>query len=220
MFEFRNYCCAMLVTNAKRERFPKHFSVKFFFHKSRNQVFFVVFRRKKSNDAVNYNLGDLYPPLPGCNILNEFDIFKYPCPSPPLLQINGRQFPAEAFYQRHVHHPNIIELLDVFTHEDNFVFVLERPEKSSDLFDYIDERDYLAEDEGRRFFTNILDAAIQCEGYGVLHQDIKPENIIIDLSKMEAKLTDFGLANDIQVEPIRHFVGKGCTTDENAFLCH
>lgn len=31
LLEFRNYCCVMLVTNAKRERFPKHFSVKFFF---------------------------------------------------------------------------------------------------------------------------------------------------------------------------------------------
>ena len=142
-------------------------------------------------------------------------------PFPSWLQVNGQQFPAEAFYQRHVHHPNIIELLDVFTHEDNFVYVLERPEECSDLFDYIGERDYLAEDEGRQFFTNILDAAIQCEGYGVLHQDIKPENIIIDLSKMEAKLTDFGLANDTQQDiPIRHFVGKGWTTDENTFFCH
>ena len=176
--------------------------------------------RRKSNDAVNGYLSDFYPPLPGCNKLNGSDLDKYPCPSPLLLQINGQQFPAEAFYQRHVHHPNIIELLDVFTHEDNFVFVLERPEKSSDLFDYIDERDYLAEDEGRQFFTNILDATIQCEGYGVLHQDIKPENIIIDLSTMEAKLTDFGLANDTQDTPIRHFVGKECTTDKNTFLCH
>ena len=165
-------------------------------------------------------MSEFSSPLRSSHKLNGFDLFQYPCPSPPLLQVNGRQFPAEAFYQRHVHHPNIIELLDFFTHEDNFVFVLERPEKCSDLFEYIDERDYLAEDVGRQFFTNILDATIQCEGYGVLHQDIKPENVIIDLVKMEAKLTDFGLASDIQDVPIRHFVGKGCTTDENTFFCH
>ena len=128
--------------------------------------------------------------------------------SPPLLQINGRQFPAEAFYQRHVRHPNVIELLDIFTHEDKSVFVLERPENSSDLFDYIDGRDFLVEDEGRQLFTNILDAAIQCEKQGVIHRDIKPENIILDLCKMEAKLTDFGLACDTQEAPFRHFVGK------------
>ncbi|XP_078358565.1 serine/threonine-protein kinase pim-1-like isoform X1 [Oculina patagonica] len=122
-------------------------------------------------------------------------------------EINGRQFPAEAFYQRHIHHPNVIELLDIFSHEDNFVFVLERPENSSDLFDYIDRRDFLAEDEGRQLFTNILDAAIQCEQQGVTHRDIKPENIIVDLYKMEAKLTDFGLACDTQEAPFRRFVG-------------
>ncbi|XP_078353411.1 serine/threonine-protein kinase pim-1-like [Oculina patagonica] len=124
-----------------------------------------------------------------------------------LKEINGRQCPAEAFYQRHVHHPNVIELLDIFSHEDNFVFVLERPEDSSDLFDYIDRRDFLAEDEGRKLFTNILDAAIECEKQGVIHRDIKPENIIIDLSKMEAKLTDFGLACDTRDALFRCFVG-------------
>ena len=163
-------------------------------------------------------LSAIFSPLPGCKKLNEFDLFKCLSPFIPLLQINGREFPAEAFYQRHVRHPNVIELLDVFTQEDNFVFVLERPEKCSDLFDYVEERDHLDEDEGRQFFSNILDAAIHCEGYGVLHQDIKPENIIIDLSKMEAKLTDFGLADDIKDTPIKHFVGKGCTREENTFL--
>jgi len=76
----------------------------------------------------------------------------------------------------------------------------------------------LSEDEGFQFLRNILDAAIHSEGYGVLHQHIKPENIIIDLSKMEAKPTDFGLANDIQDTPIKRFVGKGCTIEENIFL--
>ena len=66
----------------------------------------------------------------------------------------------------------------------------------------------LSEDEGRQVFSNILDAAIHCEGYGVLDQDIKPENIIIDLSKMEAKLTDFGFVDDIQDTPFKRFVGK------------
>ncbi len=93
------------------------------------------------------------------------------------------------------------------------MFVLERPENSSDLFDYIDRRDFLTEDEGRQLFTNILDAAIECEKQGVIHRDIKPENIIIDLSKMEAKLTDFGLACDSRDAPFRCFVGKRRSTN-------
>lgn len=122
-------------------------------------------------------------------------------------EINGKQFPAEAYFQRHVRHPNVIQLLDIFTDGDNFVFVLERPEDSADLFDYIDACEGLIEDEGRELFSQILEAAIQCEEQGVLHQDIKPENVIIDMNKMEAKLTDFGLACDAQDQPFRQFVG-------------
>ena len=122
--------------------------------------------------------------------------------------MNGRQFPAEAYYQRHIRHPNIIQLLDIFTNGDKFVLVLERPEDSSDLFDYIDAGDGMPEDDGRRFFKQILEATIQCEEQGVLHRDIKPENIIVDLIKMEAKLTDFGLACETQEDPFRRFVGK------------
>ena len=102
----------------------------------------------------------------------------------------------------------MIQLLDIFTNGDNFVFVLERPEDSADLFDYIDACEGLIEDEGRELFSQILEAAIQCEEQGVLHQDIKPENVIVDMNKMEAKLTDFGLACDAQDQPFRQFVGK------------
>ena len=123
--------------------------------------------------------------------------------------MNGRQFPAEAYYQRHICHPNIIGLLDIFPNGDNFVFVLERPEASADLFDVVDAGDGMTEDEGRLFFTQILEAAIHCEEQGILHRDIKPENIIIDLKKQEAKLTDFGLACETQEDPFRRFVGKG-----------
>ncbi|XP_029196495.1 serine/threonine-protein kinase pim-3-like [Acropora millepora] len=124
-----------------------------------------------------------------------------------MFQINGRQFPAEAYYQRHVTHPNIIGLLDIFVHAEKFVFVLERPEVSLDLFEAIDARDGMPEDEGRRFFRQILDATIACEEQGILHRDLKPENIIIDVKAREAKLTDFGLACETQDDPFSHFVG-------------
>ena len=89
--------------------------------------------------------------------------------------------------------------------------MLERPEDSSDLFDVIDAGDGMTEEAGRRFFTQILEATIQCEAQGVLHRDIKPENFIVDLKKQEAKLTDFGLPCETQEDPFRHFVGKSCS---------
>ena len=93
-------------------------------------------------------------------------------------------------------------------HAEKFVFVLERPEVSLDLFEAIDARDGMPEDEGRRFFWQILDATIACEEQGILHRDLKPENIIIDVKAREAKLTDFGLACETQDDPFSHFVGE------------
>ena len=105
--------------------------------------------------------------------------------------------------------------------------MLERPEDSSDLFDIMDVDDGMNEDDGRRFFTQILDATIQCEEQGILHRDIKPENIIVDLTNMDAKLTDFGLACETQEEPFRRFVGKSweknrpvCSLFNINCLCH
>ena len=158
------------------------------------------------------SLSDIFSPLPGCNKLNELTYL-----SALVLSFPYCRSMVDSFQPK-------LSISALFTTqmssscEENFVFVLERPEKCSDLFDYIDESDYLSENERRQFISNILDANIHCEGYGVLHQDIKPEYIIIDSFKMEAKRIDFGLVNDIQDTPFRRFVGKGCTTDENTLF--
>ncbi|XP_068744907.1 serine/threonine-protein kinase pim-3-like [Montipora capricornis] len=153
----------------------------------------------KPNSYVNNDVRNNYPKV-AIKFVKKNKVSRF-------KEIKGRQFPAEAYYQRHVAHPNIIGLLDIFVHHENFVFVLERPEVSLDLFEAIEARDGIPEDEGRRFFAQILDATIQCDEQGVLHRDLKPENIIIDLKTREAKLTDFGLACETQEDPFRHFVG-------------
>ena len=93
------------------------------------------------------------------------------------------------------------------------MFVLERPQDSTDLFDFIDAGDGMTEYEGRRFFAQILEATIKCEEQGVMHRDLKPENIIVDLKNQEVKLTDFGLACETQEDPFRRFVGKRSGAD-------
>merc|ERR1711915_1157457 len=63
---------------------------------------------------------------------------------------------------------------------------------SKDLFDFITEQGPLSEKLGKTMFREIVSTVIQCRDSGVLHRDIKDENILVDLNTMKTKLIDFG----------------------------
>jgi len=87
--------------------------------------------------------------------------------------------------------PGAIKILDWFEMSESFFIVMEKF-TCQDLFDYISEHGPLKEGKARMMFKQIMNTVLMCHNNGVLHRDIKDENILIDVQSKQLKLIDFG----------------------------
>ncbi|XP_073679887.1 NUAK family SNF1-like kinase 1 [Garra rufa] len=90
-------------------------------------------------------------------------------------------------------HPNIIRLYEVFESRERIVMVMEYA-SGGELYEYIQDKQRLPEEEARHFFRQITSAVQYCHKNGVVHRDLKLENILLD-KDLNVKLADFGLSN-------------------------
>eukprot|EP01043_Picozoa_sp_COSAG02_P063418 COSAG02_NODE_8986_length_2372_cov_1.330840_2_plen_307_part_00 len=90
-------------------------------------------------------------------------------------------------------HPHIIRLYEVIDTPTD-IFVIMEYVSEGELFDYIVEKGRLSEDDGRKFFQQIISGVDYCHRRMVVHRDLKPENLLLD-SDFNVKIADFGLSN-------------------------
>ena len=105
-------------------------------------------------------------------------------------------------------HPNIVEMVDFFEDDVNYyIEMLPHGLPGMDLFDYIELRVNMTEDECRSIFGQVAQAIHHLHTKAlVVHRDIKDENVVLD-GEGNIKLIDFGSAAYTKNGPFDVFVG-------------
>ena len=109
-------------------------------------------------------------------------------------------------------------MFDYFEDDQNFYIVMEKPKKSKDLYDYVGQRGTLSEDVARGIFAQILEAVQYLFSEGVVHRDIKSQNILVDLGKKQIKLIDFGCSRFLH--EVQHGIKEGMNESMSESLLH
>ncbi|KAK1161515.1 NUAK family SNF1-like kinase 1 isoform X1 [Acipenser oxyrinchus oxyrinchus] len=97
-------------------------------------------------------------------------------------------------------HPNIIRINEVFESKDKILIVMENASRG-ELYDYVNDRHRISEPEARSIFRQLTSAVHYCHKNGVVHRDLKLENILLD-QDYKVKLADFGLSTQFKKEQV------------------
>src|SRR5690242_2147534 len=106
------------------------------------------------------------------------------------------RFLREAETAAQLSHPNIVPIYTVDETEGLVYFVMAYVD-GENLAKRIFERGVLPSDEVRRILRDVADALAYAHERGVVHRDIKPDNIIIASQTGRPMVTDFGIARAV-----------------------
>jgi len=102
------------------------------------------------------------------------------------------KFRDEALLLSLCRHPNIVQIDNYFTH-GNLPCIAMEYVAGEDLWKWVERRGILSETEALNYIRKAGEAVIVVHEKGLLHRDIKPQNIMVR-DNQDAVLIDFGLA--------------------------
>lgn len=105
-------------------------------------------------------------------------------------------FRKESYSAAKLNHPNIVGVFDVGMdqiEDTNCYYIVMEIVNGRTLKDIIDEKGKLSVSETINYSIQICEALLCAHENGIIHRDIKPQNIIINKENIP-KVTDFGIA--------------------------
>jgi tetratricopeptide (TPR) repeat protein len=115
---------------------------------------------------------------------------------PDLAEAVGERFLQEIHIEAQLQHPHICPLYDSGQAAGTLYYVMPYVEGET-LRQRLDREGPLPLDESLKIAREVAEALDHAHGVGVVHRDVKPENVL--LSSGHAMLADFGIARAIQV---------------------
>lgn len=108
-----------------------------------------------------------------------------------------KRFIGEARSAATLQHPNVVAIHEVGEHEGQHFFSMDFIDGKS--LSEIIRRTPLPPQRAARYVQAIAAAIHYAHGKGILHRDLKPQNVLIDATD-QPRITDFGLAKQIEVD--------------------
>lgn len=111
-----------------------------------------------------------------------------------------KRFQKEAKAASRLNHPNITTMYDYGVLSTGQPYIVMDLLKGSTLGDVLKDRDYLPLEEALVIFHQVCDALSEAHKRGVVHRDIKPDNIVLEYTDkgVNVKVVDFGIAKFLQ----------------------
>ena len=123
------------------------------------------------------------------------------------------RFVSEARAVAKVKHPNIVEVYDVSDADEPERYLVQELVRGTTLRQLIAQHGHLPAEVAAAIAVEIASALEHAHGLGVIHRDMKPENVLVEMptegqSEAEAeraariKITDFGIAKLLDVQGV------------------
>ena len=117
-----------------------------------------------------------------------------------------QRFEQEVLIVREVSHPNLCPIYDIFHGEQspvNFLFLTMKLLPGETLAARLRRTRSISITEGLAILKQLASGLAAIHAAGIIHRDIKPNNIILDgiASELRLCITDFGLARAHEAEP-------------------
>src|SRR5213082_721001 len=104
------------------------------------------------------------------------------------------RFLREAETAARLSHPHIVPIHSVGEGRDGLVYFVMAYVDGESLGAKLKRRGRLPPDESRRIMQETADALGAAHAFGIIHRDVKPDNILLEGSRGRVVVTDFGIA--------------------------